>query len=522
VLVFYCADLLEAGLEAVDRALNLRRHTSGTIFSVVVPLAGSLAGLAARAPGSRDRPGLLAVALQHTALPLIIVALLASLAWVNLRVLERLEYHRTDSGLPCASTLVGRSAGCHPVGAGLGEIAIYGTGLILFGLGMSAFVPTNRFSLHGMYRQRLVRTFLGASRRDRRPNAFTGFDGRDDLQVHDLRDVRPLHVINATLNAVSPTHVGRHERQAESFTFSPLQVGNASVGYRPASEYGSDGGELGTGLSLGMALAVSGAAASSSMGIYSSKGRAFLLTLANARLGLWFGNPRSDSTWRNSDPPLGIGPLLRELFGLTTDRNPYVYLSDGGHYENLGLWEMVARRVRFIVVSDAGCDPEYRFDDLANAVRRIRLDLGIPIQFPSLPMTRAGQGAGNAHGAIGVVRYSAVDGPEAPDGTILYLKATLSGDEPVDVWNFAQADPTFPHDSTRDQFFDEARFESYRTLGFHSVLTVAAGFDGIGGIAALCAAARRNFADRPGSAAETLTLNRSRAGGQEAVGIATG
>jgi hypothetical protein len=363
--------------------------------------------------------------------------------------------------------------------------------LVIAGLVMSAFVPANRFSLHGMYRQRLIRTFLGASRRDRRPNAFTGFDSNDDLRVHDLADVRPLHVINATLNAVSSTRVGRHEKQCEPFTFSPLHAGNYEIGYRPAGEYGSDGGGRGTGLSLGTALAVSGAAASPAMGIYSTKSRAFLLTLANARLGLWFGNPKSDAVWRSSDPPLGLGPVMRELLGLTTDRNPYVYLSDGGHYDNLGLWEMVARRCRFIVISDAGCDPDYTYDDLAESVRRIRLDLGIPIQFPPLTGTRAGQGHGNPHGALGVIRYGVADGPDAPDGTILYLKATLSGDEPVDVWNFAAVNPAFPHDPTSDQFFDESRFESYRTLGFHTVLSVAKDFRGAGGVQGLCDGARR-------------------------------
>ena len=180
------------------------------------------------------------------------------------------------------------------------------------------------------------------------------------------------------------------------------------------------------------------------------------------------------------------------MLGLTTDHNPYVYLSDGGHYENLGLWEMVARRCRFIVVADAGCDPAYRFDDLSNAVRRVRLDLGVPIEFPEIPMTRDGQGRGNPHAAIGVVSYSVADGPEAPDGTILYLKATLSGDEPVDVWNFARVDPAFPHDSTADQFFDEARFESYRALGFHTVLAVAQGFEPSEGIRGLCETAARH------------------------------
>ena len=361
---------------------------------------------------------------------------------------------------------------------------------------MSWFVPVNRFSLHGMYSQRLIRTFLGASRRDRRPNGFTGFDAHDDLCVHQLRDVRPLHIINTTLNAVSSTHMGRHETLAQSFSFTPLFVGNHDLGYRPSEKYGSDGGAMATGLSLGMALAVSGAAASPAMGMYSTKSRAFLLTIANARLGLWFGNPSSSTRWQSSEPSVSVDPLLRELLGLTTDHNPFVYLSDGGHYENLGLWEMVSRRCHVVLVSDAGADPHYTFDDLANAVRRIRLDLGIPIVFPDLDITRAGQGTTNPHAAIGRIRYSVVDGPDAPDGIIVYIKATLSGGEPVDVLNFASADPSFPHDSTANQFFDEARFESYRILGFYSVISMTGEQRNLASAAALVEVINTSLADR--------------------------
>ena len=207
------------------------------------------------------------------------------------------------------------------------------------------------------------------------------------------------------------------------------------------------------------------------------------------------------------------------MFGLTTDRNPYVYLSDGGHYENFGLWEMVARRCRFIVVSDAGCDPEYGFDDLSNAVRRIRLDLGIPIQFGDLGMTKAGQGKGNRHAAIGTIRYSVVDGADAPDGTILYFKATLSGDETVDIQNFAHTNAAFPHDSTGDQFFDEARFESYRALGFHTVITAASGSAPERGIEGLIDAASRTLS---GAVQNPESRTTAVAGGLEAAGRPAG
>jgi hypothetical protein len=466
ILIFYLADLIELLVQTVSRVLAVDRKPASAIVTVLVPLLSSLAGIASRAGGQSGTPSALRAAFQKLALPLFIVVLLATIAWADLRLTEAIG----------------------------GRPLVLGLALAALGLTMSAFVPVNRFSLHGMYQQRLIRTFLGASRRNREPNAFTGFDRNDDVRVHQLKDVRPLHVINTTLNAVSSTHLGRQEVMAQSFTFTPLYVGNRDLGYRPAHEYGSDGGAKATGLSLGMALAVSGAAASPAMGMYSTKSRAFLLTLANARLGLWFGNPDSAKRWQSSEPTFSVGPLTRELLGLTTDRNPYVYLSDGGHYENLGLWEMVSRRCRFIIVSDAGCDPTYTFDDLGNAVRRIRLDLGIPILFSNLDITRAGQGTTNPHAAIGRILYSVIDGPDAPEGTILYIKATLSGNEPVDVRNFALSDTSFPHDSTADQFFDEARFESYRTLGYNSVLSITSGRPAFSTVEGLCQAAREALA----------------------------
>jgi hypothetical protein len=483
VLVFYLADLVEMAVQTAGRVFQLEHHTSSTIFSVFIPLVSSLAGLAARSGGVDDKPSRLRLALQPIALPLIIVGLLSTVAWFNAWALRGFNAPGEGPGV-----------------AGLGEILGLAGFLFLLGLLVSRFVPVNRFSLHGMYRQRLVRTFLGASHADRKPNAFTGFDPADDLRVHDLTDVRPLHVINATLNNVSSTSYGRNERKAYAFTFTPLHVGSSTLGYRPSSQYGSDGGGPGTGLSLGTALAVSGAAASPAMGMYSSKARAFLLTLANARLGLWFGNPVDSVTWQRSDPALGVGPLIRELLGLETDANPYVYLSDGGHFENLGLWSMVVRRCRVIIVSDAGCDPDCTFADLSNAVRRIRIDLGIPIEFGAMEMSRSGQGISNRHAVLGTIRYSAVDGPGAPNGRLLYVKATLSGDEPVDVRNFAALHPAFPHDPTGNQFFDEDRFESYRALGYHSIMSVAEELEDADAWD-LCAAVERASQSQPAPAA---------------------
>ena len=318
----------------------------------------------------------------------------------------------------------------------------------------------------------------------RRPNPFTGFDVSDNLPMHALRQSgRPLHVVNTTLNRVAEKGLGMQFRKSESFTITPLHAGSAAIdSYRPSDRYADDWlGGAPSGISLGKALAISGAAASPNMGARSTPSLTFLMTLFNARLGVWIGNTgvSGRDVWTRSEPQLGVGPLVSELFGRTTDRSPYVYLSDGGHFENLGLWEMVKRRCRWILVSDAGCDAGYTFSDLATAVRMIRLDFGIPIVFDD-GIAIDGTGKGQ-HFAVGRVQYSAID-PLAEDGILLYVKATLCGNEPIDVQNYAKDSPAFPHESTADQWFTEAQFESYRTLGQSSVMPVADGYTGDAGL----------------------------------------
>jgi hypothetical protein len=158
------------------------------------------------------------------------------------------------------------------------------------------------------------------------------------------------------------------------------------------------------------------------------------------------------------------------MFGLTSDRSQYVYLSDGGHFENLALYEMVMRRTRFIVVSDGGADPQYTFEDLGNAVRKIRIDFGVPIDFDGPIKIKSGDANAGAYWATARIRYSAIDmpadgNPDDYDGVLVYLKPAVYGAEPRDVVNYANLSPTFPQESSADQFFSESQFESYRALG---------------------------------------------------------
>ena len=354
--------------------------------------------------------------------------------------------------------------------------------LFLAGVVMARLINANTFSLHGMYRERLIRAYLGASNADRKENPFTGFDENDNIKMRDLWlqekfNGKLMHVINIALNLVSGEKLGWQERKAQSFTVSPLHCGSTAMspGYR--STAGADETVYGgpQGISLGSAITISGAAASPNMGYHSSPFVTFILTLLNVRLGAWLGNPgqAGDHTFNLGYPESSVRPIVDEALGLTNDKSPYVYLSDGGHFENLGLYEMVLRRCHFIVVSDAGEDPECSFADLGEAVRKIRVDFGIPIEFDQMniyPRSEIDAAKGKGRNcAIGRIRYSAVDGSTAPDGIIVYIKPACYGDEPRDIYEYFKRSQTFPHESTADQFFSESQFESYRMLGAYTV-----------------------------------------------------
>jgi len=339
--------------------------------------------------------------------------------------------------------------------------------LLLLGIGFSMghFADINRFSLHSMYRNRLIRAFLSASRKQsrRRPSPLTGFDAKDNLPMRQLRH-RPFHVINLALNIAHHQNLAWQQRKAESFTISPLHAGSGNLGYRSVRTYGatSPGNYRRRPISLGTALAISGAAMSPNMGYHSSPLITFIMTLFNLRLGWWLGNPghTGAETWRHYGPRFSPWVLFRELFSLTTDNDRYVYLSDGGHFENLGLYEMVFRRCQTIVVVDGGCDPQGHYEDLGNALRKIRIDLGIQINLDLEPLLNQGKRC-----AMGEIIYADAQHPDAPPGRLLYLKPRVRGDEPADISDYHAANKEFPHESTADQWFSESQFESYRQLG---------------------------------------------------------
>jgi hypothetical protein len=338
-----------------------------------------------------------------------------------------------------------------------------------FGLLMSWLININLFTLHSVYRNRLIRAYLGASNPKRDPNPFTGFDPKDNLRLYQLAGQRPLHVINMALNLVSGENLAWQQRKAETFTASSLHAGNYRLGYRRIRDYAQN--EAGHGLSLGTAVTISGAAASPNMGYHSSPVVAALMTLFNVRLGAWLGNPgpAGNGTFTHPGPRSAALHVIKEAFGVTDSDSGYVYLSDGGHFENLGLYEMVLRRCQFIVVSDGGCDFDCQLDDLGNAIRKIRVDLGVPIEMRRFEIYSRTDERMGRHCAVGEILYDRVDGPNAPRGLLIYIKPAITGDEPRDVFNYKETSEQFPHEPTSDQWFSESQFESYRMLGLHTV-----------------------------------------------------
>lgn len=348
-------------------------------------------------------------------------------------------------------------------------------------------INVNIFSLNGLYRMRIMRAFLGASNTQRQPDNFTGFDPSDTPSLIELPNMNgaPLQVINTTLNLVGTKNTAWRQRKAEPFSFTALHSGSWRLGYVPTQYYaGADGPTLAT------VVSISGAAFNPNMGYHSSPIVTLLMTFFNVRLGWWLPNPgREQGKWgaptgkeflRRSDPVLALEPLILEALGMTDDSYRWIELTDGGHFENLGLYEMVMRRCKRIIVVDAGADPECQFEDLGNALRKIAIDLGIPIRFDAGVRMRKGPEATNRHCAVATIDYGCVDDRadlsqqerENLVGKLIYIKASITGSEPPDVRQYSLTHPDFPHEATANQFFNESQFESYRHLGSHEVETI--------------------------------------------------
>lgn len=379
----------------------------------------------------------------------------------------------------------------------------------------------------------------------RRPDWFTGFSPKDDMALKTLRYEEkptgaPYPILNATVNVTAGMELATQERKGLSWIFTPWYSGfeparsdddrklrfvgesgkqiqeikeqasqlktqatmdkklvkvaqkaqDEQTQIEEAEKKAEDQGKtyavtdkLGTGMAIGTAMAISGAAANPNWGSHSSPQTAFLLTLFNVRLGWWIGNPADENTFKRPGPGMALFSLFSELFGTLHEGSPYLNLSDGGHFENLGMYELIRRRCRYVIAIDGEADPDYHFEGLGGAVRKCRADFGIDIVINPRPI-QLKDGVNRAHCVVGRIYYPTSEFPsdyphrnkkkddKLEPGWLLYIKSSVTGDEPADVEEYRREHPDFPQQSTIEQFFTESQFESYRMLGLHVVNTV--------------------------------------------------
>lgn len=339
--------------------------------------------------------------------------------------------------------------------------------VVAFAFGFFVYDP-HRVGLHDFYRSRICRAYLGASNTKGAAgkdhgNRMADEQPGDDLFITSLIR-RPLHLVCCTANCLSGDPLQTLYRGGLSAVVSPLAIslGNSA---RESED-----------VQLSTALTASAAAFNSNMGSISMRlGPAvtFLMSALNLRLGLWRPNPAAKVS-DGKHPPATRARfpgtyLLREMFQQTNTNSTYIHLSDGGHFENLGLYELIRRHCRYVIVCDASADPDVAFDDIGNALRRVREDFGVQIEINLEPLRPDANQMSKQHVAIGTIHYDQIGGMDK--GIIIYLKPTLTGDEPYDVQQYRSRNHSFPHESTGEQFYDEAQWESYRRLGQHCIET---------------------------------------------------
>jgi len=240
---------------------------------------------------------------------------------------------------------------------------------------------------------------------------------------------------------------------------SPLFCGAESTGYIPTNQY------VGNTMDLATAMAISGAAVNPNSYVTRSRPVSFLMTLLNLRLGYWIRNPKRPASFNGFfSRPWWFIYMLYEILGNGLNENyRHVHLADGGHFENLGLYELVRRRCRFIIISDAAADPDYGFLDLAKVIEMVRVDFGAKVMLSTDSLVPQGEKRYSERAfAVGSIQY--ID--QAEPAKLIYIKTTITKGLSEDIYGYRRANPTYPDESTADQFFDETQFEAYRELGF--------------------------------------------------------
>ncbi len=394
----------------------------------------------------------------------------------------------------------------------------------------------NNSTFHRFYCARLVRTFLGAAnfrrlarfhealnallanRAEARALFVSESHPDDEVALRSYyagSSAGPLHLICATVNETlsQTSNLVREDRKGVALAVGPLGINVDDRFYRwaqPAHEIGTrlhvadvpvppeaagndaredfDRQTRCERLALGAWAAISGAAVSTGMGRLSAKGFSMLAWLVNARLAYWWvpaakmSTQQRESVWKTFDL------VWQELTGRFYGRRGLCWnLSDGGHFDNTGVYELLRRRAALVICADNGADPDYRFGDVQNLARRARIDFGAEIEFlQEAELAAFVERVGHAQAAhwfgtieqfgdparrgerfalAARVRYAPGTDGLARGALLIFVKPALPDFAAPDVKLYARGQPAFPQQPTGDQFFDEAQWESYRKLG---------------------------------------------------------
>jgi len=312
----------------------------------------------------------------------------------------------------------------------------------------------NFTSPHRHYRRKLAEAFIIQRKK-------TGELVPVEIQLSEANagGLGPYHLINAALNVPSSRNSAMQGRLSDFFLFSQAYCGSPITGYYPTVAWE----KVDSNLTLATAMAISGAAASPMMGLETKSHLAFWMAILNVRLGYWLRNPKIHS-WREQPGAMQLG---REMIGKIDEHGAFLNLTDGGHIENLGVYELLRRRCKFIVAIDGEFDPKMTFHALTNLQRLASIDFGISIELDLDELRLNSKKLSRSHFQFCRIKYPATDSLGAGIGYILYVKLSLTGNEGEFIRKYRMDEPEFPHHSTANQFFSEAQFEAYRSLGEH-------------------------------------------------------
>lgn len=358
---------------------------------------------------------------------------------------------------------------------------ISGLAVLVVGVGAGLLANLNQMGIARLYRDRLMEAFLPSERAITRNQWLPGFEANvASLESMCGEDTHgPYQLLNSNLVTLGSRRTRFRSRGGDSFLLSPLFSGSDATGWRRTGEW------MGGDLTLSTAMAISGPTTRPGVAPEGRGWRSRLVSAAMFALGLrasfWARNPDPKCRGRKADPNYLDPGLMRGVIGRGRhEGGRYVELRDGGEFDELGLYELIRRRVDVIIAADASDDVQFSLDALANAVTRARIDFGVEIDFPDqefgLEALRPGSseneeraadsGLAKRGFAVGTIRYTDDKGGFEKPGVLLYLKATAISSLPPDVLGYRDMHPEFPHESASGSSFSEGQFEAYRELGY--------------------------------------------------------